>query len=275
MLVTSHAERVCGEYRRALCVLHTLHAWRQSAENRVESVETLSFALSFCGQSPGVWWGSNIWSETQRIRLLSRCKEASGNWRGETTCCEYRWEQLLTPAAQQSAVRLDKAERTSLRRIQLYIGLSIQAVSHPLSIDALLAPYLHLIFFFFLLHPGGENWLPAIGSPRSAQKTNRSAQKPESGETRLWLWHAVSCFSSGLDLYYGFAVSEIHREDQYDQFLPAPTWGQPPSRWTGCRRGKRSEDPSATRRWQTPRPVPQKMLEGGWGCKTLLLYLPT
>lgn len=25
VLVTSHAERVCGEYRRALCVLHTLH----------------------------------------------------------------------------------------------------------------------------------------------------------------------------------------------------------------------------------------------------------
>lgn len=148
MLVTSHAERVCGEYRRALSVLHTLHAWGQSDENRAESVETLSFALLFCGQSPGVWWGSNIWSETQRIRLLSRCKEASGNWRGETTCCEYRWEQLLTPAAQQSAVRLDKAKRTALRRIQLYIGLSIQAVTHPPSIDAyLLAPYLHLIFF--------------------------------------------------------------------------------------------------------------------------------
>lgn len=89
--------------------------------------------------------------ETQRIRLLSLWKEASGNWRGETTCREYRREQLLTPTAHQSAVRLGKAKRTRLRMIRLYIGLTLQRrESSTLSTDAyLLAKCLHLVLFFF------------------------------------------------------------------------------------------------------------------------------
>lgn len=89
--------------------------------------------------------------ETQRIRLPSLWKEASGNWRGETTCREYRREQLLTPTAHQSAVRLGKAKRTRLRMIRLYIGLTLQRrESSTLSTDAyLLAKCLHLVLFFF------------------------------------------------------------------------------------------------------------------------------
>lgn len=277
MLVTSHAERVCGEYRRALCVLHSLRAWGQSAKNirKCRNIIFFSFVLWTITRGLGRG-GSYIWSETQSIRLLSGCGEASGNWGGEATCCEYRREQLLTPTAHQSAVSLDKAKRRSLRRNQLYIGLSPQPASHPLSIDAYwLGKYLHLIFLFYPEVKTGS--LPSvpleahrepIDLPREKNKKNKNPTRRDPSVS------LTCCKLFYLDwTYYGFVVSEIHREDQHDQFLPAPTWGQPPSRWTGCRRGKRSEEPSVPRRWQTSRPVPQEMLAGGWGCKILILYL--
>lgn len=219
--------------------------------------------------------------ETQRIRLPSLWKEASGNWRGETTCREYRREQLLTPTAHQSAVRLGKAKRTRLRMIRLYIGLTLQRrESSTLSTDAyLLAKCLHLVLFFFFcsIPEVKAGCLPSVLFEAQINQTDCPSHT-----IRRDLLVTLTCckllllfffFLSEPDQYYGFAVPEIHRKDQYHQFLSAPTWGQPPSWWTGCRRGKRSEDPSATPRWETSRPVPQKMPAGGWGRKKWVFSL--
>lgn len=48
VLGISHAERVCWEYRQALCVLHTLHTWGQFAKNRAwkcRNIISSSFVL--------------------------------------------------------------------------------------------------------------------------------------------------------------------------------------------------------------------------------------
>lgn len=193
VLVTSHAERVCGEDRRALCVLHTLSASGQSAKNRAESVETLSVALLFCGQSPGVCWGIEyLIRNSARPPAISAVRTHRENWRGETTCCEYRWEQLLTPPAHRSAVRLDKAKRTSLRRIQFHIGLSVQAVSHSLPVDAYLRG--SVSYLFCSIPEVKTGCLPSVILEAHRKPIEPKKKNPKSGETHLWLWHAVSCF---------------------------------------------------------------------------------
>ena len=114
-----------------------LHAWGQSAKrNTAESVETVSlsrfFFFFFCSYFADSRSRSVVWDRISDRKLsASACylsaRRHRGTGEGETTCCEYRWEQLLTPSAHQSAARLDTAKRTSLRRIPLTIGLSVQA----------------------------------------------------------------------------------------------------------------------------------------------------
>lgn len=145
--VTSHAERVCGEDRWALCVLDTLCASGQSVKKHGRKCRNTIFcpffilwaiARSVLGNRRGY-----LIRNSARLPAISAVRRHRENWRGETACCEYRWEQLLTPPAHRSAVRLDRTVRTSLRRIHLLVGLSSRAVGPG---DAYLqAPY--LIFF--------------------------------------------------------------------------------------------------------------------------------
>lgn len=162
-------------------------------------------------------------------------KEASGTWRGEATCAEYKrdnWQQLC-------ARLLDQADISAQDSDLYYSPLWL---SHR---DA------HLLiktsFLSFLLQARG-------------------------GIIFLFTTNLTCCKLQPEPFYYhGLAVPEIHGDHHHHQLVPAPPRGQPPPGGAAGRgRRQRNQDGSAA----SARAVPEEEVSArGRGRKTLVVVL--
>lgn len=169
-----------------------------ATKGRADSVESLSFVL---GQLSGVWRIKYLIGNSQHppaislwggIRKLRR-RRYNVLWiQNRTTIDTFSLSLCCAPGQSKQHVDLRDLFFNSSREEFFNDKYSF-------------TKWFHL---FSLLCSGGKIGRPPLAL-RSAQKTSRNFQV-QSDVTRLLLWHAVVVCP---DWTYGFAVSEIHREN--------------------------------------------------------------